>query len=84
MTDSQHHTATAPGGATTARYLSRDREGFVAADVEAIAGGIGADVDGSVVEIVAAWAAKVLKTKCVRSGGGSRPAGGYPRRRGRG
>ena len=40
----------------------------VAADVEADAGGIAADVDGSAVEIVAAWVAKA-KTKSVRSRG---------------
>ena len=81
-TDSQNHTATAQDGATTSPYLSLDRGGFAvaAADVEADAGGIAADVDGSAVEIVAAWVAKA-KTKSVRSRGGSRLTGEYPRRR---
>ena len=71
----------APDGATTSPYLFPDRGGFAvaAADVEADAGGIAADVDGSAVEIVAAWVAKA-KTKSVRSRGGSRLTG-YPRRR---
>ena len=80
-TDSQNHTA-APDGATTSPYLFPDRGGFAvaAADVEADAGGIAADVDGSAVEIVAAWVAKAktktkTKTKSVRSRGGSRLTG---------
>ena len=65
-------------GATTSPYLFPDRGGFAvaAADVEADAGGIAADVDGSAVEIVAAWVAKAkAKTKSVRSRGGSRLTG---------
>ena len=63
-------------------YLFPDRGGFAvaAADIEADAGGTAADVDGSAVEIVAAWVAKA-KTKSVRSRGGSRLTGEYPRRR---
>ena len=80
--DSQNHTAAAPDGATMSPYLFPDRGGFAvaAADIEADAGGTAADVDGSAVEIVAAWVAKA-KTKSVRSRGGSRLTGEYPRRR---